>query len=82
MNVDAPSKEKLIGIWPSFKNGSEGNVAFNDVVTPNAPDDSVTRVAGMMLLKYLMNGTLPDGTFDNDRSMNTRDEEFRATEKG
>ena len=80
MNVDAPSNEKLTGIWPSLNTGSEGNVAFNDMVTPNGPDGSIARLAGTMVLKYLMNGKLPTGTFDNDKSIDTRDVEFRGIE--
>ena len=82
MKVDAPSNEKLTGIWPSIRNGSNGTVAFSDTINPSGPEDSVASVAGMMFFRYLMNGKLPAGTFDTDKSIDTRAEEFRAVEKG
>jgi hypothetical protein len=80
-NVDAPSKEKLIGTRPSFRIGSEGIVAFSDNIIPMELDSAVT-VAGMMLLKYLIDGMLPIGTFDKDKSMDNFDVEFLGMEKG
>ena len=80
--MDEPSKEKLIGIRPSIKNGSKGMDAFMDVMTPTGPEESLARTAEMMVPEYLMDGMLPVGTIDKDKSMDTREVEFRAIEKG
>ena len=81
-NVDEPSKENLIGIWPSFRKGSKGTVTLSAIMTPNGPEESAASVAGTIVLKYFMDGILPGGTFDKDNKVETCDVEFLAIEKG
>jgi hypothetical protein len=80
-NVDEPSREKLMGIVPSFRIGSVGTVAFS-ILMIREPTEWLAIETGTMVLKYLMNGILPGGIFDMDKSMDTGVVEFRAIEKG